>query len=138
MVCVEGLDGAHIAERCISAPFGGLRWLAGIDNVAKLALTNCSGGSREPYVALAASKALLEQGEKGLAKIMAVWYTCIRGGDKVNMSELPKDENGKFILPKQLQIEMMQFFLRTSIPRKKQMREEQLKREREEKNNAPA
>lgn len=56
----------------------------------------------------------------------------------MNMSELPKDENGKFILPKQLQIEMMQFFLRTSIPRKKQMREEQLKREREEKNNAPA
>ena len=38
----------------------------------------------------------------------------------------------KIILPKEVQVEMMQFFLRTSIPRKKQMREEQLKREEEQ------
>ena len=38
----------------------------------------------------------------------------------------------KIILPKSVQVEMMQFFLRTSIPKKKQMREEQLKREEEQ------
>ena len=41
-------------------------------------------------------------------------------------------EQKKIILPKEVQVEMMQFFLRTSIPKKKQMREEQLKREEAE------
>ena len=31
-----------------------------------------------------------------------------------------KEDNGKIILPKELQREMLKFFLKTSIPRKKQ------------------
>jgi len=39
------------------------------------------------------------------------------------MSEEMKDRNeqGKIILPKELQVEMMKFFLKTSIPRKKRL-----------------
>ena len=37
-------------------------------------------------------------------------------GDK----ELLPDENGKITLPEELQIEMLKFFLKTSIPRIKQ------------------
>ena len=49
------------------------------------------------------------------------------------MGEGAKDgkEQKKIILPKEVQVEMMQFFLRTSIPKKKQMREEQQKLEEE-------
>ena len=52
----------------------------------------------------------------------------------VDMGEGMKDEKEqkKIILPKEIQVEMMQFFLRTSIPKKKQLREEQLKREAEQ------
>jgi len=57
-ICEEGLDGAHIAARCISAPFGGLRWRSGKGNVAKLALTDALGGSRQPRAAPAAHLAL--------------------------------------------------------------------------------
>jgi len=42
------------------------------------------------------------------------------------------NEEKKIVLPKSVQVEMMQFFLRTSIPKKKQLREEQIKRETEE------
>jgi len=38
----------------------------------------------------------------------------------VGNKELFPDENGKITLPKVLQREMMKFFLKTSIPRKKQ------------------
>ena len=50
------------------------------------------------------------------------------------MGEGTKDEKEQkqIILPKDVQVEMMQFFLRTSIPKKKQLREETLKREEEE------
>ena len=34
-------------------------------------------------------------------------------------------EQDKIILPKEVQIEMMKFFLRTSIPRKKRQKQEQ-------------
>jgi len=52
----------------------------------------------------------------------------------VDMGEGTKDEKEQkqIILPKDVQVEMMQFFLRTSIPKKKQLREETLKREEEE------
>ena len=43
-----------------------------------------------------------------------------------------KKEQKKIILPKDIQVEMMKFFLRTSIPKKKQLREEQLKHEEEQ------
>ena len=44
------------------------------------------------------------------------------------MSEEKKDEKGqdKIILPKEIQAEMMKFFLRTSIPRKKKLEQERL------------
>ena len=40
--------------------------------------------------------------------------------------QTPEDEKKKIVLPKELQIEMMNFFLRTSIPRKKKMEQERL------------
>ena len=45
------------------------------------------------------------------------------------MGEEMKLEQGteKIILPKDIQVEMMKFFLRTSIPKKKQLQEEQQK-----------
>jgi len=43
-------------------------------------------------------------------------------GDK----ELLPDENGKITLPKELQIQMLKFFLKTSIPRKKLQEQERL------------
>jgi len=43
-------------------------------------------------------------------------------GDK----ELLPDENGKITLPKELQIQMLNFFLKTSIPRKKLQEQERL------------
>ena len=43
-------------------------------------------------------------------------------GDK----ELLPDENGKITLPKELQIQMLKFFLKTSIPRKKIQEQERL------------
>ena len=67
--------------------------------------------------------------EKKLAIGKMICYTCIKGGVRMNMSELPRNEEEKIVLPKEIQIEMMQFFLRTSIPRKKQMMEEQKKLE---------
>ena len=44
------------------------------------------------------------------------------------MSEEKKDvkEQEKIILPEDVQIEMMKFFLRTSIPRKKKLEQERL------------
>jgi len=44
-----------------------------------------------------------------------------------NMSEEKKDKKAqdKIILPEKLQAEMMEFFLRTSIPRKKRQEQEQ-------------
>ena len=44
------------------------------------------------------------------------------------MSEEKRDEKeqDKIILPKETQIEMMKFFLRTSIPRKKKLEQEHL------------
>jgi len=47
----------------------------------------------------------------------------------VYMGEEMKLEQGteKIILPKDIQVEMMKFFLRTSIPKKKQLQEEQQK-----------
>ena len=38
-----------------------------------------------------------------------------------------EQETEKIILPKDIQVEMMKFFLRTSIPKKKQLQEEQQK-----------
>ena len=48
------------------------------------------------------------------------------------MSEENKEKAGqaeekKIILPKETQIEMMKFFMRTSIPQKKRRKEEQLR-----------
>ena len=43
-----------------------------------------------------------------LARIILFW------------GERMKEENGKITLPKELQREMLKFFLKTSIPRKKQ------------------
>ena len=48
--------------------------------------------------------------------MMATFY-----GDK----ELIPDENGKITLPKELQREMLKFFMRTSIPRAKKQKMEQ-------------
>ena len=48
--------------------------------------------------------------------MMATFY-----GDK----ELIPDENGKITLPKELQREMLKFFMQTSIPRAKRMKMEE-------------
>jgi len=56
----------------------------------------------------------------------------IRTRTFVGGEELLPDKNGKITLPKELQIEMMKFFLETSIPRKKkQLQEQVLKAENE-------
>ena len=46
-------------------------------------------------------------------------------------SEDLRNSEGKIVLPEKLQIEMMKFFMRTSIPRMKREREEALKAEQE-------
>jgi len=46
-------------------------------------------------------------------------------------STSPKEVEKTIVLPKELQREMMEFFLRTSIPRAKRLKEEQLKLEKE-------
>jgi len=53
------------------------------------------------------------------------------GGVTMGEETRVEKEQKKIILPKDVQVEMMQFFLRTSIPKKKQLREEQLKLEQE-------
>ena len=60
---------------------------------------------------------------------LAFCIRCRVGG--VDLGEELRAEQKTIVLPKDVQVEMMQFFLRTSIPRKKQLREEQLKREEE-------
>ena len=42
----------------------------------------------------------------------------------VDDKELVPDENGKITLPKEIQTQMMNFFLKTSIPRKKLQEQE--------------
>jgi len=42
----------------------------------------------------------------------------------MNGEEKNEKEQDKIILPKEIQIEMMKFFLRTSIPRKKKQQQE--------------
>jgi len=59
MICEEGLSVAHIAERCISAPLGGLRRQPGIDNVAKLMLTIARTAQSKP-------RAFINRFRKGL------------------------------------------------------------------------
>jgi len=54
------------------------------------------------------------------------------GGVDMGEEMRNKKEQKKIILPKDIQVEMMKFFLRTSIPKKKQLREEQLKHEEEQ------
>ena len=53
--------------------------------------------------------------------------TRIFYGDK----ELLPDENGKITLPDELQKRMLEFFLKTSIPRMKKQKEQALKAEQE-------
>ena len=44
------------------------------------------------------------------------------GGQSMSENiQIQTDDNNKIVLPKELQIEMMKFFLRTSIPRKKRL-----------------
>lgn len=43
----------------------------------------------------------------------------------VNGKELIPNENGKITLPKELQVEMLKFFMRTSIPRAKRKKTEE-------------
>jgi len=61
-----------------------------------------------------------ERSEKSLQSARGfVILVIMKGGTEMNINELPRNEEGKIVLPKETQIEMMQFFLRTSIPRKK-------------------
>ena len=53
MICKEGLFGAHIAERCISAPLGGLRWQSGKGQCGEAGVVDCSEVQSEPRAVLA-------------------------------------------------------------------------------------
>ena len=63
--------------------------------------------------------------------IFVLSYAFMIGGVTMGEETRVEKEQKKIILPKDVQVEMMQFFLRTSIPKKKQLREEQLKLEQE-------
>ena len=46
-----------------------------------------------------------------------------------------KEDNGKITLPKELQMRMLQFFLKTSIPRKKQEKERLLSEQKSDRSD---